>query len=342
MKNGLLVYEPNNDGIFNIGDYIQSLAGAQYFDNNDLIYINREHLNEYNSDDIKLIMNGWFMHQPQNWPPSPRIHPLFISFHMNSLAKEEMMNEESIDYFKKHEPIGCRDYDTASLLKSKGVHAYFSGCLTLTLGKSYKNTLTERKRKGIYFVDVHHVPRKNFLCTLNMMVLLFKKYNLISKLSKKNRGTKSIRNLLSFSFFYASYRKMFSDDVLANAEYIQHEVPDSFNSDEQKFEYSRSLLKKYSEAKYVVTSRIHCALPCLGMGTPVLYVENINQAESSYCRLNGLRELFNIINYDKGNLASEFIKTKITSDSTFKNKEVYNELYKKLSTTVEEFTKRHF
>lgn len=337
MKNGLLVYERNKNSIFNIGDYIQSLAASQFFENKDFVHVNREHLNEYDGDDIKLIMNGWFMQEPQNWPPSSKIHPFFVSFHMNSLAKEKMMVEKSINYFKQHEPIGCRDFDTVSLLKSKGVEAYFSGCLTLTLGKSYKSKLTEKK--GVYFVDAHHVPSRKLLSILSIIVLLFKKYNLISKLAKKNRGSTSIRNLLSFSFFYASYSKIFTDDVLKNAEYVQHEIPDSFDSDEKKFEYAESLLRKYSEAKYIVTSRIHCALPCLSMETPVLYVENINQSEASYCRLNGLRELLNVIKYNKGNLTSEFIKKKITREFTFKNKEDYKEFYKKLRATVEEFTR---
>lgn len=132
---------------------------------------------------------------------------------------------------------------------------------------------------------------------------------------------------------------MFTDEVLMNAEYIQHEIPDTLLSDKKKFEFAKSILKKYSTAKYVVTSRIHCALPCLSMGTPVLYVENVNQSEASYCRLNGLRELFNIIEYDKGNLTSNFVKKKITSSSVFKNKEDYKMYYDKLSVACEQFIK---
>lgn len=338
MKNGLLVYEPNKQNkIFNIGDYIQSLASAQFLDDKDFVYANREHLSEYDGDEIKLIMNGWFMHEPQNWPPSPKIHPLFVSFHLNSLARKKMMTEKSISYFKKHGTVGCRDYDTVELLKSKGVDAYFSGCLTLTLGKTFKSTSAERG--GIYFVDVHHVPTRNLLTFFKMLFLLVRKYNLISALSKKNRGNFLFKNLLSFSFFYASYSKMFTDEVLMNAEYIQHEIPDTLLSDKKKFEFAKSILKKYSTAKYVVTSRIHCALPCLSMGTPVLYVENVNQSEASYCRLNGLRELFNIIEYDKGNLTSNFVKKKITSSSVFKNKEDYKMYYDKLSVACEQFIK---
>ena len=335
MKNGLLVYQAKKDNVFNIGDYIQSLAAAQFFNNEIDVYINREFLDEYSGDETKLIMNGWFMHQPKHWPPSSKIHPLFVSFHMNSLAKEEMLKEESIQYFKKHEPIGCRDYDTILLLRSKGVDAYFTGCMTLTLGKYYKST--SENKQGIYFVDAYYHTSRKLSDVLRMSLLLLTKYNLISKISQKARGSKSIRNLLSYSFFYSSYSKIFTDEVLLDAEYILQEIPDTFASNEEKFNYAKSLLKKYSEAKFVVTSRIHAALPCLAIETPVLYVENVNQPEVSYCRLNGLRELFNVVTYDKGIMKIDFINVKISKNTIFKNKEDYKLLKKKLITTCEQF-----
>ena len=66
----------------NIGDHIQSLAAAQFSKPIDE-YVERENLNRYCSRDKgKMIMNGWFMRQPDNWPPSEQIKPLIISFHI--------------------------------------------------------------------------------------------------------------------------------------------------------------------------------------------------------------------------------------------------------------------
>jgi hypothetical protein len=59
------------------------------------------------------------------------------------------------------------------------------------------------------------------------------------------------------------------------------------NDVEARFDLAHSLLKKYAEARAVVTSRLHCALPCLALGTPVLFIEN---ASDSY-RFDGLRDL---------------------------------------------------
>src|SRR5690606_35429742 len=72
-------------------------------------------------------------------------------FHMNNTAAPFMLSEKGIAYLKKHEPIGCRDQFTADTLKAKGIDAYFSGCLTLTLD-TYKVDDSERG-DDIYIVD---------------------------------------------------------------------------------------------------------------------------------------------------------------------------------------------
>ncbi|MEZ5709247.1 MAG: polysaccharide pyruvyl transferase family protein [Blastomonas sp.] len=41
---------------------------------------------------------------------------------------------------------------------------------------------------------------------------------------------------------------------------------------EERFARAEAMLATYAAAKAVITSRVHCALPCLAMGTPVLFV----------------------------------------------------------------------
>lgn len=41
---------------------------------------------------------------------------------------------------------------------------------------------------------------------------------------------------------------------------------------ETRFHRGEKLLKQYATAKLVVTSRLHCALPCLALETPVIFV----------------------------------------------------------------------
>ena len=144
MKNGLMVVSPNEAGKMNIGDFIQALAAKQYFDKIDVLIDRDFGLAKYDGEEVKMIMNGWYMDHPENFPPSDKIIPLFVSMHINRYGLPGLLRDECVEYFKRHQPIGCRDFHTVELLKSKGVDAYFTGCLTLTLGRKYKYGGTRR------------------------------------------------------------------------------------------------------------------------------------------------------------------------------------------------------
>ena len=124
--------------------------------------LDRESLNSYNDEPIKVIINGWFMEKPSNWPPSNNINPFFVSFHLNPTAKKKMLSETGIKYLKKYQPIGCRDIYTQKILSNYGIETYFSGCLTLTLNRDNfvpKNT----KRHGILVISpMERLISKNF------------------------------------------------------------------------------------------------------------------------------------------------------------------------------------
>ena len=142
MLYGLLTYE-EGPGYYNLGDHVQSLAARQYLPRVDAL-LNREHLANYSGPPIKLIMNGWFTHNAAKWVPSPSIIPHFVSFHVNSSAADRILSQQGVEYLRKHSPIGCRDHHTVSLLRTKGIEAYFTGCLTLTLS-NYANVNPARR-----------------------------------------------------------------------------------------------------------------------------------------------------------------------------------------------------
>ncbi len=306
MKYALLKYK-SYAGIFNIGDYIQSLAASQFLPTVDEL-ICREELDTYKGDSIKLVMNGWFLHEIEHWPPSVNIIPLFVAFHINFVAYDLLESQSTIEYFRKHEPIGCRDYETMERLKKKGINAYFSGCLTLTLANSFKNNF---KGNNVYIVD----PPLEFSKSIRNVTLYFA--TLLFNLKKVTRLVSKLYDKRTFEFaiktaaYYYHYSELFDDEILLNAIYIKHNVSENqFQSEKDKFKYAKNLLKLYSEAKLVITSRIHCALPCLAMETPVLFLDNSNKVISSACRLHGLLEFFNIINYNYGKLEPVNLKIK--------------------------------
>ncbi len=339
MKNAVLAMSTKM-GI-NVGDYIQGLAAAQFFDKVNL-YLERERLDQYDGDQCKIIMNGWFMHEPKNWPPSPNLKPLFVAFHLNSLAKKEMLSKESISYLKQHEPIGCRDMKTTEMLKENGVDAYFTGCMTLTLGETYKRKGSNGK---LFFVDPYaRVPK-----TLGNMIkyygLFFSNFKASIKIYKKDfyaTVTNPIDRMLIVSSFIHTYKDIFGLDRILNAYYVS-QVRSNFplirKSNEEYFQLADKVLRMYVDAEQVITSRIHCALPCIGMNTPVVYVNHRTQQETDECRLDGLLDLFNIVEWDnrENKLVESELTEKLSKGIVIKNKDNWNPIKDKLVAACKSF-----
>ena len=322
----------------NIGDYVQALAASQFLPSVDG-FIDREKLKSYDGEECGVIMNGWFMHHPDQWPPSSKIHPLFLSFHINSLAKDTLLSENSIRYLKTYEPIGCRDYSTADMLNAKGVKAYFSGCLTLTLGFRFKSTVRDGK---YYFVDPSFYTKWTFATVLQNAIYYVAHFSDINKITRKYPSEKGLlRQAMILTTFYREYSKMFSRSILLNAEYItqQSYIYDKYTTDKDRLQEAERLVRCYARAKLVVTSRIHCALPCLGLETPVLFTIDKNQSIASSCRFGGLLELFNTLVWNGQSLETECTLPPIIDDNHIPQN---LPSWKKIAEELVNTCKRHF
>lgn len=309
MKYGLLTYDENKK-VYNVGDNVQSLAAKQFLPRVDE-FINREKLGDYRGGKTKLIMNGWFTHNIHNWVPSDDIEPLFVSFHMNNSAAPYMLSEKGIAYLKKHEPIGCRDQFSADTLKEKGIDAYFTGCLTLTLD-TYKVDDSERG-DDIYIVDpLYSYP------TLEKVTYDYKRF---------------LRSILDGKLFKLGKKKkhlegFIDSDLLKTAKYVNQEPPANSHTDAEKFALAEEILHKYARARLVITSRIHCALPCLAMGTPVIFVNGFDSFVDS-CRFDGILDLFNRVdvNTETGEFTTNFnLDGKISRNTAVRNLEKHHAL----------------
>ena len=356
MKNGLLICSGTGK-TKNIGDYIQSVAQEQFFDHIDC-YVEREDLDTFSSKEkVRVIMNGWFMRHPDKFPPSEWINPLFVSFHIVPRNAKRMLTPQVVNYLKKYQPIGARDLGTCQLLRGYGIDSYFSGCLTLTLGLNYHS---KEKDDIVYFVDPYyelgvgnqHGKVVRLLSALWFVIKYRGKIGKINKSFKFEFGiplkcvSKELGKKLMIASFYHSYSTLFSDDVLFNAEYVTHKVKQSrFKDDGEKMDYARDLIKKYAKAKLVVTSRIHCALPCIGVETPVLFVcsEALEGDKvRSAGRFGGLMELFHVLRWTAKGLKDTssygFSKAnKIGIDTVIKNKDDFKKYKVPLIKTVEDF-----
>lgn len=357
--NGIL--KCSGDGtIKNIGDFIQSVAQEQFWDHTDC-FVERENLNSFKAEEqTNVIMNAWFMWNPQNFPPSSVINPLFISFHIVPNIASQMLTQEAIKYLKKYEPIGARDTGTRDLLNEYGISSYFSGCLTLTLGERYKSS---HHNNNVIFVDPYYEfgggnNQNIFTRHLKGWFYFFKYRSKIKSIKNKfhcefhyfYRHWPSLEKNLMVASFYHSYSKMFNDDILQNATYLTHEIPQSkYPTDVDKMQLARKLVKTYASAKLVVTSRIHCALPCLAVETPVIFINSDalqgNSVRSSG-RFGGLIELLHVAKWTNRGVCpeSDELKTvfrggKIGMQTVITNLKSYLFLKERLISTIKHWQK---
>ena len=245
MRNGIVYYPKSN----NRGDDIQSYAASILTEGAELC--DREKLNLIEIP-TKLLCNGWFMENGENWPPNRKVNPLFLSFHISTKSQKELTSPSSIAYLKKHQPIGCRDTHTLTLLQKHNVTCFLSGCLTLTLPR-----YTGQRGDNILFVDV-------------------------------------MRTNYTSSYRKAIVSRMIPERFKEKIEFITHFSKEmkSQTSDERMNE-AKILLDRYKKAKLVFTSLIHCALPCVAMGTPVVFVDaGFNNNVAKRDRFGGVTDLF--------------------------------------------------
>ncbi|MEY4312880.1 MAG: hypothetical protein RLZZ319_389 [Actinomycetota bacterium] len=83
-----------------------------------------------------LINNGWFMHRTfkgeVDFPYPKNIKPIMVSFHIQD---PDVLTDTTVKELKRIEPIGCRDWTTLYRLRDFGIKAFFSGCVTTTVGQ---------------------------------------------------------------------------------------------------------------------------------------------------------------------------------------------------------------
>lgn len=220
MKYAVLKYDYFNFG-GNLGDEIQSLAAEQFLPRVDKKFPRDYLKNVSENEQYILILNGYF---PGNYgkcfPPSKSIVPIFYGFHLanSKYAFDEFLNPEAINYFKQHEPIGCRDRKTMEILLDRGIEAFYSKCLTLTFPKREK----EPENGKIFLVDIgRDIPIPKYIRKDSLKL------------------THGLSNL-------------FGDEI--------------------KTMMARKLLEIYkNNARLVITTKLHCALPCIAMGIPIIF-----------------------------------------------------------------------
>lgn len=372
MNNAVVVVQPQGN-VKNIGDYVQPVAILQFCDSTPE-FIDREHLSVYqskNEERTNVIVNGTYLWKSDNWPPSKDLNPLFVSMHIFPMAEQKLFSENNIKYWKEHEPIGCRDISTLRMFQKRNIDAYFSACATLTLGEKYAyNGL----RKGIIFVDPYIplplfkdgssfrkivlaelFPALSFYWTNRSIVNRLSGIAYFSQYGPKwgHSHYKGIKKLIMRHYhalqFYRLYSQKFADEFLLDAEYITHMYrlnTKSKETDKDLCHIAEQLIIKYSKAQIVVTSRIHAALPCLGLNTPVIFslssnMESKNIQFNTPGRFEGIIDFFRVLRIGNHSISTddEVLKSHrvITTKTIIKNKNCHEKYMFMLKEKIKSF-----
>jgi hypothetical protein len=171
------------------------------------------------------------------------------------IAKSKLLADPKIRaHFIKHAPIGCRDIKTLHLFLGWGIPAYFSSCLTTTT-KAHGQINISGEGEVLLVDNVDHPVSHEIKTKLELLI-----------------G----KPLVS----------------------ISHDPPET-QGDLESYTVSaerhmNTLLERYCKAAIVITTKIHCALPCLGMGAKVVMIH----PHPKEGRLAPLAEFIDIISYE--------------------------------------------
>ncbi len=228
----------------NIGDDIQAIAARRFLPRVDH-YIERDLVGDWKNFDqrenVKMIANGWYMHRPYSWPiRDETIKPLYTSMYIEQSSQvivDKFLSSDSRKIFKEAGQVGARDESTYEFFRSKGIDAYLSGCVTLTLQKD-KNI----KKQG--FILLTDVSRR------------------------------------VYEFVRASTKR----EVI----YLTNAINTSETTIAQREELAEIYLYLYQSAHCVITERLHTALPCLALETPVLLLKKSVPVGGNKDRFSGL------------------------------------------------------
>lgn len=240
----------------NIGDDIQTYAALKLIGDADYI-LDREALNIENTPpNTKLLCNGWFMKNPKNWPPHPNLTPLFISLY--------------IDH--KH---GCYEH-----MLNPNLIPYYNKFAPI--GCRDKHTLQLFKNLG---VDS---------CFSGCVTLTLPKY--IGEKTDEILLVDPFVKIFDKKYVETQIKRLIPEKYADKVSVLTHHDFNLKNlTIEERLKQAENLLDRYAKAKLIITSRIHCGLPATALGTPVYFMDIGYDRKSSHERLEGLLDLFEVV-----------------------------------------------
>lgn len=257
-----ILYTPNS---YNFGDDIQSIAAEQFLPRVD-VWVNRDNqhllvkpdseepyipvttarapsaaVQNQRTSKIQIIENGWFDSRITGQIFNERyLDPLFVSFHIND--SKHLFEDPNYYILKESAQLG-KDM-AADHVKQ------FQRC----------SPIGARDQHTIEILKQRHINAYLTSClTLTLR----------PSVTKKTRT----EILVVDAHFQETelYEKLVPLAIREKAIPLMHGVRDLLPTREKR-RLAKQLLARYETAKLVITSRLHCAFPCLAYNTPVIFL----------------------------------------------------------------------
>lgn len=236
MKYGILLNKNNE----NIGDDIQAYATSQFLPHVDY-FVDREFIDDFQSENgepVAVIMNAWYMWKKWNWPPSKYIVPKFVGFHY---ADHQLARQPGSPV--KYEFLNGIGGDYLKAYGPIGCRDRFTCDMLTQLGiDSYFS--------GCITMTLPKMPvredRGTYICLVDL----------------EERVVDKIKSILK-------------DQKIELKVMTHNRDRNSELTWEDRQKQVVELLTTYQNARCVVTKRLHCALPCLALETPVFLIKEM-------------------------------------------------------------------
>lgn len=122
----------------NIGESIQAVTMSYIYERlglkeEDIVKVGQCDLKSYNGEPLIFPLRLPLSRENVDdyLPLNECIRPIFMSLHLHDDIFGE--REDLVQYFKRYEPIGCRDEQSCNYFRQHGIEAYIMGCYTICL-----------------------------------------------------------------------------------------------------------------------------------------------------------------------------------------------------------------
>jgi len=308
----------------NIGDCIQNIAVENLYKEfgikeKDILLINRDEIHEYTGEEAVLLMQGWFGNVHNVF--SLKIPPKIKPLYIGFHLND--YNSCRQRFLDENLPQCMKEFQPIGC-RDRNTRYFLASC-GLDTYFSGCLTLTYPKRKKL------ETQKKIFIVDVTEEV-----------------------------------EKIIPDKIKAKADrsishkYSYKELPVTYEETLDFEKKAREILERYQkEAKLVITSKIHCAMPCVAMGIPVVFIHE--QADNiRFDVLNGIIPRYSIksknwINWNPKPVDIEDLKQVIKQNVFYRleqyskkysivvnrNEQNYENVSDKLNRITEKYNKRY-